>query len=133
VLARGELTAKLDVHAHAVSKPPSGDHRAGGTVTLVPPFKARTRPVARRQGQPVRQPLTPTGGPSPPHRRSAKDPPVLSNLKNVFKIPDLRNKILFTCDVVVYRLGVAIRVPASTTWPSTRSVRRQHARARSGS
>ena len=37
---------------------------------------------------------------------------MLSNLKNVFKIPDLRNKILFTLAmIVVYRLGVAIRVP----------------------
>jgi preprotein translocase subunit SecY len=37
---------------------------------------------------------------------------VLANLKNVFKIPDLRNKILFTLAmVVVYRIGVAIRVP----------------------
>ena len=33
---------------------------------------------------------------------------MLSNLKNIFKIPDLRNKILFTVAmVVVYRLGVA--------------------------
>ena len=33
---------------------------------------------------------------------------MLSNLKNVFKIPDLRNKILFTVAmIVVYRLGVA--------------------------
>ncbi len=37
---------------------------------------------------------------------------MLSNLKNVFKVPDLRNKILFTFGVVaLYRLGVAIRVP----------------------
>lgn len=37
---------------------------------------------------------------------------MLSNLKNVFKIEDLRNKILFTIAMVVlYRLGVAIRVP----------------------
>jgi len=37
---------------------------------------------------------------------------VLSNLKNVFKIPDLRNKLLFTVAMVVlYRLGAAIRVP----------------------
>ena len=37
---------------------------------------------------------------------------MLSNLKNVFKIPDLRNKILFTVlMIVIYRLGVAIRVP----------------------
>jgi preprotein translocase subunit SecY len=37
---------------------------------------------------------------------------VLANLKNVFKIPDLRNKILFTLAMVAaYRVGVAIRVP----------------------
>ena len=37
---------------------------------------------------------------------------MLSNLKNIFKVHDLRNKILFTFAMVaVYRLGVAIRVP----------------------
>jgi preprotein translocase subunit SecY len=37
---------------------------------------------------------------------------VLSNLKNVFKIPDLRNKILFTLAMVaIYRLGAHIPVP----------------------
>jgi preprotein translocase subunit SecY len=37
---------------------------------------------------------------------------VLSNLKNIFKIPDLRNKILFTVMMVLlYRLGAHIRVP----------------------
>jgi len=37
---------------------------------------------------------------------------VLSNLKNIFKVTDLRNKILFTVGmVVVYRFGCYIRVP----------------------
>jgi len=37
---------------------------------------------------------------------------VLSNLKNIFKVTDLRNKILFTVMIiVVYRFGIAIRVP----------------------
>ncbi len=37
---------------------------------------------------------------------------MLSNLKNVFKVADLRNKILFTFGIVaLYRLGVAVRVP----------------------
>jgi preprotein translocase subunit SecY len=37
---------------------------------------------------------------------------VLSNLKNIFKVPDLRNKILFTLMMVLlYRLGAHIRVP----------------------
>ncbi len=37
---------------------------------------------------------------------------MLANLKNIFKVPDLRNKIFFTLAcVAVYRLGAAIRVP----------------------
>ena len=37
---------------------------------------------------------------------------MFSNLKNVFRVPDLRNKILFLLAMIlVYRLGVAIRVP----------------------
>ncbi len=37
---------------------------------------------------------------------------MLANLKNVFKISDLRNKILFTLAMIaIYRIGVAVRVP----------------------
>jgi preprotein translocase subunit SecY len=37
---------------------------------------------------------------------------VIANLANIFKVTDLRNKLLFVVAmVVVYRLGVAIRVP----------------------
>jgi preprotein translocase subunit SecY len=37
---------------------------------------------------------------------------VLSNIKNVFKVEDLRNKIFFTFMIVaLYRVGTAIRVP----------------------
>jgi preprotein translocase subunit SecY len=37
---------------------------------------------------------------------------VLSNLKNIFKVADLRNKIIFTLFIVmVYRFGVALRAP----------------------
>ncbi len=37
---------------------------------------------------------------------------MFSNIKNIFKVPDLRNKIIFTFGIVaLYRLGVAIRVP----------------------
>ena len=37
---------------------------------------------------------------------------MLSNLKNVFKVTDLRNKIIFVMVIIaLYRLGVAIRVP----------------------
>jgi preprotein translocase subunit SecY len=37
---------------------------------------------------------------------------VLSNVKNIFKVEDLRNKILFTFMIVaLYRVGAAIRVP----------------------
>jgi len=52
VLARGELTTRVDVHAHAVSKAAEAAiTAAGGTVTLVPlPFKAAGkagRPAAK--------------------------------------------------------------------------------------
>ena len=37
---------------------------------------------------------------------------MFSNLKNIFKVADLRNKVLFTIGIVgLYRLGVAIQVP----------------------
>jgi preprotein translocase subunit SecY len=37
---------------------------------------------------------------------------VLSNIKNIFKVQDLRNKILFTFMIVaLYRVGAAIRLP----------------------
>ena len=37
---------------------------------------------------------------------------MFSNLKNVFRVPDLRNKILFLMAMVLlYRLGNAIQVP----------------------
>jgi preprotein translocase subunit SecY len=37
---------------------------------------------------------------------------VLSSLKNIFKVPDLRNKILFTLGMIaIYRLGCSIPVP----------------------
>jgi large subunit ribosomal protein L15 len=52
VLARGELSTRVDVHAHAVSKAAEAAiTAAGGTVTLVPlPFKAEGkagRPAAK--------------------------------------------------------------------------------------
>ncbi len=37
---------------------------------------------------------------------------MLSNLKNIFKVTDLRNKIFFTVGmVIIYRFGVSLRVP----------------------
>ena len=37
---------------------------------------------------------------------------MLTNLKNIFKVPDLRNKILFTIMMVIlYRIGAHVRVP----------------------
>ena len=52
VLGRGEVTAKLDLHVHAVSKTAAAAiEAAGGTVTLVPlPFQGENkagRPAAR--------------------------------------------------------------------------------------
>lgn len=39
---------------------------------------------------------------------------MISNLKNIFKIPDLRNKVLFTLVIIaVYQLGASIPVPGT--------------------
>ena len=41
---------------------------------------------------------------------------MLSNVRNVFKVPDLRNKVLFTLGmIVIYRLGAHIPVPGVDT------------------
>ena len=41
---------------------------------------------------------------------------MLSSLKNIFKVPDLRNKVLFTLlMLLIYRLGAAIPVPAASS------------------
>lgn len=51
ILGRGELTGKVDVHVHAVSKAAEAAiTAAGGTVTIVPlPFKSGRRPVQGNQ------------------------------------------------------------------------------------
>jgi large subunit ribosomal protein L15 len=51
ILARGELTRKVDVHVHAVSKAAEAAITgAGGTVTIIPlPFKSGRRPVQGNQ------------------------------------------------------------------------------------
>ncbi|MCU1345498.1 MAG: secY, partial [Acidimicrobiia bacterium] len=41
---------------------------------------------------------------------------MLSNVRNVFKVPDLRNKVLFTLAIiVVYRVGAHVPVPGVDT------------------
>ena len=48
----------------------------------------------------------------PPHHRRGGRPPMLSRLRNMFRVPDLRNKILFTIFIIaVYRVGTHIPVP----------------------
>ena len=51
VLARGEITAKVDVTAHAVSKAAQAAiEAAGGSVTIIPlPFKSGRPPVQGNQ------------------------------------------------------------------------------------
>ena len=61
VLARGEISTKVNVHAHAVSKTAEAAITdAGGTVTLVelPVHGRRPCRTPGSEGQPVRQPLT---------------------------------------------------------------------------
>ncbi len=71
ILARGEITTKVDVHAHAVSKSAEAAIiDAGGSITLSS-FRSRKR--ARRVGPPSRATSSPTGDrmPRSPDRRPA--------------------------------------------------------------
>src|SRR4029079_4522831 len=73
-----------------------------------PPFCAPCRGGAARRSRATSSPTAD----SHHYRRADKGVAVLSNLKNVFKVTDLRNKILFVMVMIaLYRLGVAIRVP----------------------
>src|SRR5262245_35669278 len=74
------------------------------------------RPCRGRTATADRRPMA-TSAPTddPTYSRSRLSPRsdgVFANLKNVLKIPDLRNKVLFTLGMVaIYRLGANIPVP----------------------
>src|SRR5207253_6758367 len=73
-------------------------HRA--TADAVPP-------ASPRQGERPHQPIS-----SAPRRERRSRPPMLSRLRNMFRVPDLRNKILFTLVIVgLYRVGAHLPVP----------------------
>jgi hypothetical protein len=104
VLGRGELTRPVTVQAHAVSKSAEAAITAAGGSGRAPARCRGARPVARRP----RATSSPTadrarvrryGRPAPRPAIPRPDEPgahVLSSLKNMFKVADLRNKILFT-------------------------------------
>ena len=114
VLARGELTKPLTVKAHGFSAAAvRAIEAAGGTARCCrsvgdrPPARARERP---------RQPLGYTASvPVSSEVGRPDEVPVmsgLSRLKNMFRVADLRNKILFTLFIIfIFRLGSHIPVP----------------------
>ena len=80
---------------------------AGGTVEILP--AAVGRPPSAGQGQRTHQPLD--RRPARPARRRGAHA-VLSRLRNMFRVADLRNKILFTLFMIaLYRLGAHLPVP----------------------
>ena len=104
----GRADPQVTVKAHAFSKSAEAAiTAAGGTVEILPlPWGDRS---SAGQGQPAHQPL------SPPRSRwhaAARSPPVLSSVRNIFKVPDLRNKILFTLLMIaLYRFGAYVAGP----------------------
>ena len=110
VLGRGEITRAVQVEAHAFSKSAEAAITAAGGTVEVLPLPCGDRPPAG-QGQPAHQPLAPRP-PDPADRSSTGASPVLSSLQNIFKVPDLRNKVLFTLlMIVLYRFGAHMPVP----------------------
>ena len=94
VLARGEITTQVNVTAHGVSKAAEAAiTAAGGSVTLVAAALQAGSPArSRATSSPTADSRSTTTAVTPTRCRSLA---VLSNLKNVFKVTDLRNKILF--------------------------------------
>ena len=83
-------------------KPPSPPQGVASRCCPCPTGRAVLRPRA------TSSPTADLSSPAPP----PKEPCVLTTLKNVFRIHDLRGKILFTLlMVVLYRLGAHIPVP----------------------
>ncbi len=113
VLAKGELTKALTVHAHAFSA--SARERieaAGGTCTIdrglaahAPCNRRRARGASTRIGRPERALRA-----SLP--RAAEPKPMLSTILNAFQVADIRKKIAFTAGMLlIYRLGSHVPVP----------------------
>ena len=81
--------------------------RPAARVEVLPAAVGRS-PSAR----PGQRPDQPIGSAVSPSRLEEVARPMLSRLRNMFRVPDLRNKILFTILIVaVYRLGAHIPVP----------------------
>jgi hypothetical protein len=104
VLAKGELSKALTVHAHAFSA--SARERieaAGGTCTIVEasdPARCRS-PYGRIARIGVRL-----------LRRGRTLTAMLSTILNAFQVADIRKKIAFTAGMLlIYRLGSHIPVP----------------------
>ena len=81
---------------------------AGGTTEVLPASVGRPAPARPRER--AHQPLGTLRSPS---RQEVVGPDAgLSRLRNMFRVPDLRNKILFTIFIVaVFRVGSHIPVP----------------------
>ena len=92
------------------SRPPVAGSRSCPPrgVTGARPPRATRSPTGRA---PAERPVNDRVLPAPaPYEEVA--PPMLSRLRNMFRVPDLRNKILFTILIVaVYRFGTHIPVP----------------------
>ena len=87
-----------------------GHHRRRAVRVEILPLPFGRRPPAR-QGQPAHQPLS-ARPQAPPVAHVQELGRCSSSLKNMFKVPDLRNKILFTLLMIaLYRFGAHIPVP----------------------
>ena len=113
ILGRGELTKALTVRAHAFSQGAITGHRGRRRAGRGHPRAVGRRPPARSWERPD-QPISsqPVARPAPARTRRGGRAPMLSRLRNMFRVPDLRNKILFTILIIaVYRVGAHLPVP----------------------
>ena len=93
--------ARVTVKAHGFSKAAEAAITAAGGTRGGPAAAVRATAVRR-----PRATSSPTADRAPGRTAAPGATPVLASLKNIFKVPDLRNKILFTLlMIVLYRLG----------------------------
>ncbi len=111
VLGRGDLTKSLTVRAHGFSAAAvSAIEAAGGTTHGPAGSVGRPAPAGPRER--AHEPLGTLARPRRQRQEVVGPMSGLSRLYNMFRVADLRNKILFTIFIIfIFRIGSYIPVP----------------------
>ena len=112
VLGSGELTSKVTVKVDRVTAGARATiEKAGGSVELRP----GAGQTMHQKAKAAKRPPSPRPRRPRPRRRQRKVPTMASGLTNIFRIPELRKRLLFSLGMLaVYRLGIFVTTPGWT-------------------